>query len=475
MPRLDRDLVEATQLGRELARSLGRSHQDDDRRALPRIAPEREHVTEDLLGLGRVERILDVDRRPLEVVLQHHIDNPGGVESRRVHTTASPTRSGHTSADHLGGLLQHGSTLSPMGLRPLTPGVGELVMPYGAGVLGRGYDHPDVSYAIVSSHRSSSPISLVGVSRGFIARCDILSHMPELPEVETTVRGLRERVLGKTITDFWCNAPGMIRYISPVVLKKLVVGKKIIATRRRAKHILIDLSGSKTLVVHMKMTGHLLYGKYTETAGTNVNTWEPTLKGGPLRDPYNRFIRVVFSLSNGQHLAFCDMRKFGKIAIHDTNNLHSAKELADLGPELWELKAPEFVKIMGAKKAGKVKQVLLDQKVLAGVGNIYSDEGLWAAGVDPRSKPNKIPETKLLALFKALVAITKRSLKTGGDSMSDYRNVEGLGGKFQNFHKAYKQTGKACKRPGCRGNIVRIVVASRSTHFCPKHQTLYAD
>ncbi|HEY4504358.1 MAG TPA: bifunctional DNA-formamidopyrimidine glycosylase/DNA-(apurinic or apyrimidinic site) lyase [Candidatus Paceibacterota bacterium] len=296
--------------------------------------------------------------------------------------------------------------------------------------------------------------------------------MPELPEVETTVRGLRARVLGKTITDFYCDAPDMIRYISVATLKKLVVGKRIRATRRRAKHILIDLSGGKTLVIHMMMTGHLLYGKYAQT-GPKVRLWEPDLKVGPLRDQYNRFIHAVFTLSNGRHIAFCDMRKFGKIAIHDTNNLHVIKELADLGPELWELKTVEFVKIMRTKKTGKIKQILLNQKVLAGVGNIYSDEGLWAAAIHPCSKPGKIPVPKLTKLFKALVVITKRSLKTGGDSMSDYRNVDGVGGKFQNFHKAYRQTGKACKHPGCRGKIKRIVVGTRGTHFCSRHQKLY--
>lgn len=301
--------------------------------------------------------------------------------------------------------------------------------------------------------------------------------MPELPEVETTVRGLRERVLGKAITDFWCDWPNMLRYVSPATFKGLVVGKKIIAVRRRAKHILIDLSGNpsttlrvnKTLVIHMKMTGHLMYGKYVY----QNKKWR-AINPGPLRDdPYNRFIHAVFTLSNGYRIAFCDMRKFGKIALHDTNNLHNAKELENLGPELWELTPAKFIPIYRHTKGGKIKTKLLDQTLLAGVGNIYSDEGLWAAGIDPRSVPRKIPATKLSKLFKSLVAITKRSLKTGGDSMSDYRNIDGLGGKFQNFHRAYRQTGKACKKLGCRGKIERIVVATRSTHFCPKHQTLY--
>jgi formamidopyrimidine-DNA glycosylase len=298
--------------------------------------------------------------------------------------------------------------------------------------------------------------------------------MPELPEVETTVRGLRERVVGKTIIDFWCDAPGMVRYISPTQMRRLVVGKKIIGARRRAKNVLIDLAGGKSLVIHMKMTGHILYGEYvmTKFARSNLKTWKAK-EGGPLRDdPYNRFIHVVFGLSNGKHIAFCDMRKFGKIALHDTENLHTSKELANLGPELWEISEKVFAEGVGGRP-GKIKQVLMDQKVLAGVGNIYSDEGLWAAGIHPLSKANKLTAKKLTSLFRELVRITKLSLKTGGDSMSDYRNVEGIGGKFQNFHKAYRQTGKTCQRPGCRGKIARIVVGSRGTHYCAQHQKLY--
>src|SRR3989344_4073285 len=105
------------------------------------------------------------------------------------------------------------------------------------------------------------------------------------------------------------------------------------------------------------------------------------------------------------------MRKFGKIAIHDTENLHTSKELIDLGPELWELTPTKFTAIYRYIKSGKIKQKLLDQTILAGVGNIYSDEGLWAAGVHPRSQPSKIPEAKLSLLFKELVAVTKKSLK----------------------------------------------------------------
>ena len=173
------------------------------------------------------------------------------------------------------------------------------------------------------------------------------------------------------------------------------------------------------------------------------------------------------------------MRKFGKIAIHDTHNIHEARELEDLGPELWELNAKKFVEVIGPtsprlRGVKKIKQVLMNQKVLAGVGNIYSDEALYLAGIHPLSQPAKIPKNKLQDLFNKLVKVTKKSLETGGDSMSDYRNIDGMSGKFQNYHRAYRQTGKICGKAKCKGMIERIVVGSRSAHYCPRHQKLYA-
>ncbi|HEY4483502.1 MAG: DNA-formamidopyrimidine glycosylase [Candidatus Yanofskybacteria bacterium RIFCSPLOWO2_02_FULL_47_9b] len=299
--------------------------------------------------------------------------------------------------------------------------------------------------------------------------------MPELPEVETTVRGLRSRVVGQAITSFWCDWPAMIRYISPTQFAKQVKGTRIIGVNRRGKNIIIDLNNRLSIVAHMKMTGHFLHGTYRKVQSSKVKgqNWE-AIEEGPLKnDPYNRFVHVVFELKNGKHIAFSDMRKFGKMALHETKNLHTSKELGDLGPELWEIDAKKFVEIYRNKKSGKIKQVLLDQTLLAGVGNIYSDEGLWLAGIHPLSQPSQIPVSKLGELYRGLIKVTKASLKTGGDSMSDYRNVEGLGGKFQNFHKAYKQTGKICCKKNCSGMMKRMVVGARSSHFCPKHQTLY--
>lgn len=335
--------------------------------------------------------------------------------------------------------------------------------------------------------------------------------MPELPEVETTVRGLRQTIVGKKITEVWTDWPKMIRGQSFSAFKKKILGKKIIEANRRGKNILITLSDGEVLLAHMKMTGHFLYGPFKKKGGK----WTPNVKEGPLLDPYNRFIHLVFSLSDGNHLAFSDMRKFGKVLFlekdeaprkssRDYNkrssliafprggtplqktpssisklkvfwgggNAHLHKDLAPLGPEPLEktFTWQKFRERLKGRPNGKIKQVLLDQSVVAGIGNIYSDEMLWETAIHPETRVKKLNDKNFQALYKSMKKILTKSIKVQGDSKSDYRNVYGRRGSFQNFHKAYGRTNLPCPKKGCGGTIRRLVIGSRSAHFCDKHQ-----
>jgi formamidopyrimidine-DNA glycosylase len=252
--------------------------------------------------------------------------------------------------------------------------------------------------------------------------------------------------------------------------RKEVKDKKILSTERRAKNILINLSGGRTILVHMKMTGHLLYGKYEFLK--KENKWAPVLKKGPLADPYNRFVHVVFALSNGKHLAFSDTRKFGKITLQKTAEIHTGKHLNGIGPEplqkSFDLKV--FKQRLLKKPNGEIKTVLMDQTVIAGIGNIYSDEILWRAGAHPERKVQTITEQEFQKMFLAMKKTLKKGISLGGDSMSDYRNVYGKRGKFQLHHEAYRRTGEPCRMKGCKGKIARKIVGGRSAHFCSVHQ-----
>ena len=315
--------------------------------------------------------------------------------------------------------------------------------------------------------------------------------MPELPEVETTVRGLKKTIQGLVIKGVWTDLDTKDKRKADTVanikffkfFKREVVGKKVLSVERRAKNILINISRgpakdgvNKTILIHLKMTGHLLYGKYK----FSKNKWAPA-EEGPLHDPYNRFVHVVFTFSGGKHLAFSDTRKFGKITLLETKTAHQSKHLNNIGPEplLSNFDLKKLKEQLNKKPKGKIKTVLMDQSVIAGIGNIYSDEILWHAGVHPERQVQNIKESELKLIFKTIKETLRKGIDFGGDSMSDYRNIHGLRGEFQLHHQVYQRSGEKCikkdprhGRACCLGIIKRIVINGRSAHFCPMHQKL---
>lgn len=306
--------------------------------------------------------------------------------------------------------------------------------------------------------------------------------MPELPEVQTTVNGLQKTVVGLTITEVWTDLAKKNQPVphfketlkSEGFLKKfrtLVTGQKIIGVERRAKNILIHLKNKHTILIHMKMTGHMMVGKYEYNVKNNSWTVHVSEKNEALRDSYNRFIHVVFSLSNKKELVLCDSRKFAKVTILETKDLHT-EHFKNVGPEPLEKNFTEklFIQALSKKPRGKIKQVLLDQSIISGIGNIYSDEMLWLAGVHPERRVHLISKKEFALLYKAMLIVLKKGIDFGGDSTSDYRNIHGEKGKFHATHNVYRETKKPCKKKRCPGIIQRKVVGARSAHFCPVHQ-----
>ncbi len=305
--------------------------------------------------------------------------------------------------------------------------------------------------------------------------------MPELPEVQTTVDGIKKYTVGKTITGVWTNYKNQSGFHDGkdniknagffTDFKKKVIGKKILNSKRRAKNILINISGDLTILIHMKMTGHVLFGEYTKKR-LKEEIWEPKEKSSPLGDSFNQFIRVVFSLSDGKHLALSDMRRFAKVTLIENKNLPSSPHLSHLGlePLDQEFTIENFKSALLKRPSYKIKKALLDQTLVVGIGNIYSDEALWRAGIHPERLVKELSNEEWKKLFKETIAVLKKGIDFGGDSMSDYRNILGEKGKFQEEHNAYRRTNLPCKKKGCRGKIVRKIIATRSSHFCDTHQ-----
>lgn len=295
--------------------------------------------------------------------------------------------------------------------------------------------------------------------------------MPELPEVQTTINGLRKVILGKTIKSVWSDFHVGAKYGDKDNIKnkkyfdkfkKIVVGAKIKDLERRGKNILIRLNPSTssgqvayTIIVHMKMTGNLMYGKF----------------------PNNKFVHLTFDLSNSgeNKLVLSDIRKFASVDFARSDEMHIHERVGKLGPDPLDPKfnAKKLFEAISKKKGWPIKSALLDQTTIAGIGNIYSDEVLWASGIHPLSRADKVPEEKFKEIFKNMKKILRFSIQKGGDSKTDYRNAFGGKGEFQNFHQAYGRKGEKCPKPGCSGIIERTLVKGRSAHFCPKHQILY--
>jgi formamidopyrimidine-DNA glycosylase len=306
--------------------------------------------------------------------------------------------------------------------------------------------------------------------------------MPELPEVQTTVAGLQKVLPKLTITSVWSDLASKNQTIPQfketlkdaaffTKFKKEVTGAKIVSVERRAKNILINLATGKTILVHMKMTGHFLYGKYAFNAKQKIWVAAET---GPLQDPFNKWLHFILTLSNGKHLALSDMRKFAKITLLSTKDARDSKHLADLGPEPLEKKFTFkiFVGQLGKRETGRIKTVLMDQRLISGIGNIYSDEALWLASINPEERVHNIPEEKLKKLYTSILAVLEKGIDFKGYSTSDYRNIDGKPGEFSHQHNAYRKTGDRCGKPGCKGGILRKVVGGRSAHFCSVHQKL---
>ncbi len=310
--------------------------------------------------------------------------------------------------------------------------------------------------------------------------------MPELPEVETTVRGINTFVQSLVIDDVWTDYDsafhkGKDNIKDPLYFKhfkKSIVGSRIEHATRRGKNILIHLSGGNTILIHMKMTGHMMYGAYKKLNKKDVQgeSWRPRDPNNQaLNDPFNRFIHFVLVLSNGNHLVLSDMRRFAKVTLIETTSLDTSPHLTTHGPEPLskDFTVETLQTALQRKQNGRIKTVLMDHTVIAGVGNIYSDEILWRTGIHPLSIVRSIPQKLWKDIHRAIIETLSRGIDFGGDSMSDYRNIEGKRGSFQEKHEAYRKTGTPCTKKGCPGIIERLKVGGRSAHFCATHQKCY--
>ena len=287
--------------------------------------------------------------------------------------------------------------------------------------------------------------------------------MPELPEVETTINYLRPKIVGHTIKRIWTDWPKAIGNISFEELNKKVAGKKFTSIRRRGKNILIEIDKKFTLWIHLKMTGHLLIRP------VNIP------KDSPLLEKVNQYIHFKFMLDGNEELAFSDLRKFGRVRYIDEpiSKRLVEKYFSDIGPEPLEkefdIKLLE--KLIKEKKNQnkELKIFLMDQSIIAGIGNIYGSEIPFEAKLSPKRKLSTLKPKEIEALYSAIKKVLKKAVDTRGTSISDFRDPEGKPGGYGNIRKVYQRKGQPC--PGKCGSIIEsFKQGQRTTFWCPKCQ-----
>lgn len=293
--------------------------------------------------------------------------------------------------------------------------------------------------------------------------------MPELPEVETVVRGLQKRVVGETIESVWIGDKSNLLKSTPQEITRVLEGARIVGVRRMGKHIVIDVepktfaSATKSRsrlkakaarsadlardkpaqwIVHLGMTGKMLVT--SPEAETEKHT------------------HLVAQLASGREVRFVDPRRFGKIWVHESD-----EGFATAGTEPLHISLDDFAKLFRGRKT-PIKSALLNQKLLRGVGNIYADESLFRAGIRPRRRAASLTRDDLRRLHATVQEVLKEAIAAGGSSVSDYVSADGERGFFQMQHRVYGREGEPCLV--CGKPVKRIVVAGRGTHYCAKCQ-----
>ncbi len=289
--------------------------------------------------------------------------------------------------------------------------------------------------------------------------------MPELPEVETVRRGLSELIISKSIEASSSDTPKSFPNLAADI-KYFMIGAKVTAVRRRAKVLMIDLSTEYSLVIHLKMTGQLVFVGPNERFGAGHPN-DSLVNALP-----DKSTRVTINFNDGSYLFFNDQRKFGWVKLMPTLEIPNLPFMQKVGPEPLEahFTVEQFRARFMRRARTNIKAAILDQSVIAGVGNIYADESLWGAKIHPRRLTGTITDAEFNQLYSELREVMNLSIEKGGSSNRNYVNAEGKRGSYMDFARVFRREGLPCLR--CGATIEKLRVAGRGTHICPVCQVV---
>jgi formamidopyrimidine-DNA glycosylase len=289
--------------------------------------------------------------------------------------------------------------------------------------------------------------------------------MPELPEVETIRAGLAKLLPGRVVKDVWYDWDKSFPN-APADVARFLVGATVEKVRRRAKVLIIELSSGWALIIHLKMTGQLVFVGIGQRFGAGHPS-KDMLADLPVKSTH-----VVLDFTDGSKLFFNDQRKFGWVRLLPAIEIPEIDFFKKVGPEPLDsdFTVDLFIDRLMRRKNSNIKAVLLDQTVVAGVGNIYADESLWGARIHPATLVSQVPKTKLVALYNSLIDVLNLSIAKGGSTDRNYVDAEGQKGSYLSFANVFRKEGQPC--PRCGTPIEKIRVAGRGTHICPRDQKL---
>ena len=277
--------------------------------------------------------------------------------------------------------------------------------------------------------------------------------MPELPEVETIVRGLRAPLVGRQVTGVRVGWENLVARPRPELaegpaveeFERGLVGQRILGLKRRGKYLVFALSGGGSLIVHLRMTGRLMI----KDSG----------------DELDKHDHLIFELDDGRELRFNNVRKLGRVYLVDDED----EIVGELGPEPLDddFAAADFAALLSVRR-GKIKPLLLNQRFVAGIGNIYADEALFAARIHPERKADSLTAEEIERLYNAIRQVLAQGIQNRGTTFSDYLDAEGREGGNQEYLRVFRRTGQSC--PRCGTPIERTVVSGRGTYFCSRCQ-----
>ncbi len=269
--------------------------------------------------------------------------------------------------------------------------------------------------------------------------------MPELPEVETIVRGLREPLVGRQFTGVRVGWENLVARPSVEEFERGLVGQRILGLKRRGKYLIFALSDGRSLIIHLRMTGRLMI----------VNSY----------DELDKHDHLIFELDEGRELRFNNLRKLGRVYLVDDED----EIVGRLGPEPLDddFTPANFAALLSGRR-GKIKPLLLNQRFIAGIGNIYADEAMFAARIHPERRADTLTAEEIECLYGAIRQVLAQGIRNRGTTFSDYLDAEGREGENQEYLRVFRRTGQPC--PRCGTPIERTVVGGRGTYFCPRCQ-----